>query len=249
MFKNMQNKGIVNKQEVTHTELKFPRSQQKQRRPKTNERNVISSEQQARHKEPKSHRFFLFQYRKWFRKKRKVSHHRSTKWQLLAWSLGILCVVLMITLRVLLANLFSSTEDQNQKISTIPTLSSKTGECSCDHCSTHWIGFGSSYYHLSSKPKTWMASHAACEELDTHLPKIDIKGELEILSVLEVKGWIGLKFSETSESWLWEDGTTVTENLFEFLKMEKDGCAYIDGNFVYAANCSSRKSYMCEFSV
>lgn len=55
----MQNKGIVNKQEVTHTRLKFPRSQQKQRRPKTNERNVISSEQQARHKEPKSHRFFF----------------------------------------------------------------------------------------------------------------------------------------------------------------------------------------------
>ena len=67
----MQNKGIVNKQEVTHTELKFPRSQQKQRRSKTNDRNVISSEQQARHKEPKSHRFFLFQSRKWFRKERK----------------------------------------------------------------------------------------------------------------------------------------------------------------------------------
>ena len=55
----MQNKGIVNKQEVTHTELKFPRSQQKQKRPKTNKRNVVSSEQQARHKELKSPRFSL----------------------------------------------------------------------------------------------------------------------------------------------------------------------------------------------
>ncbi|XP_040089830.1 killer cell lectin-like receptor subfamily I member 1 [Oryx dammah] len=180
MLKNMQNKDNKgNKQEVTHTELKFPRSQQKQKRPKRNERNVVSSEQQARHKELKSRRFFLCQYRKWlFRKKRKVSHHRSTKWQVLAWSLGILCVVLMITLRVLLANLFSNREDQNQKISTIPTLSSKNSECSCDHCSTHWIGFGSSYYHLSSKTKTWMESHAACEELNTHLLKMDIKGEL-----------------------------------------------------------------------
>ena len=68
----MQNKGIVNKQEVTHTELKFPRSQQKQKRPKTDERNVVSSEQLARHKELKSPRLSLFQYRKWtFRKKRK----------------------------------------------------------------------------------------------------------------------------------------------------------------------------------
>ena len=32
--------------------------------------------------------------------------------------------------------------------------------------------------------------------------------------MLEVKGWIGLKINETSESWLWEDGTTVTENLY-----------------------------------
>ena len=32
--------------------------------------------------------------------------------------------------------------------------------------------------------------------------------------MLEVKGWIGLKINETSESLLWEDGTTVTENLY-----------------------------------
>lgn len=31
-LKNMQNKVIVNKQEVTHTELKFPRSQQKEKK-------------------------------------------------------------------------------------------------------------------------------------------------------------------------------------------------------------------------
>lgn len=31
--------------------------------------------------------------------------------------------------------------------------------------------------------------------------------------------------------------------------MDKDGCAYIEGNYVYAANCSSGKSYVCEFTV
>ncbi|KAM9684172.1 killer cell lectin-like receptor subfamily I member 1 isoform 2-T3 [Dama dama] len=255
----MQNKVIVDKQEVTHTELKFPRSQRKQKRPKTNERNVVSNEQQARHMELKSPRFSLFQYRKWlFREKRKVSHHRSTKWQVIAWSLGILCVVLIITLRVLLANLFSGREDQNQKISTIPTLSSKNGvqfsgsvvsdslrphgqqdtslpcpspipgvysnscplKCSCDLCSSHWIGFGNSFYHLSSKAGTWVESHAACAELNSHLLKTDNKEELEILSLLEAKGWIGLQINESSESWLWEDGTTVNESLLEFLKMD-----------------------------
>ncbi|KAM9684174.1 killer cell lectin-like receptor subfamily I member 1 isoform 4-T5 [Dama dama] len=246
----MQNKVIVDKQEVTHTELKFPRSQRKQKRPKTNERNVVSNEQQARHMELKSPRFSLFQYRKWlFREKRKVSHHRSTKWQVIAWSLGILCVVLIITLRVLLANLFSGREDQNQKISTIPTLSSKNGECSCDLCSSHWIGFGNSFYHLSSKAGTWVESHAACAELNSHLLKTDNKEELEILSLLEAKGWIGLQINESSESWLWEDGTTVNESLLEFLKMDHGSCAYIEGNYAYVANCSSGKSYICELTI
>ncbi|KAB0355526.1 hypothetical protein E2I00_014956, partial [Balaenoptera physalus] len=50
--------------------------------------------------------------------------------------------------------------------------------CSCDLCSTHWIGFGNSSYHLSNQPKTWAESHAPCTELNSHLLKIDIKEEL-----------------------------------------------------------------------
>ncbi|XP_070227193.1 NKG2-D type II integral membrane protein-like [Bos mutus] len=69
---------------------------------------------------------------------------------------------------------------------------------------------------------------------------------VEILSVLEAKGWIGLQISE---SWLWEDGTTVNENLFEFLKMDDESCAYIEGNYVYTANCLSGKSYICELTI
>ncbi|XP_061273865.1 killer cell lectin-like receptor subfamily I member 1 [Bos javanicus] len=246
MLKSMQNKGIVNKQEVIYTEPKFCKSQQ-QKISKRNQSNVQSREEQVDYMELKLPRSSHFKHRK--QKKGKVLHHRSKAWKVITGSLGTLCLVLLTTVCVLLANLYSNKEDPNQKISPVPTVSSKNDECSCDHCSTHWIGFGSSYYHLSSKTKTWMESHAACEELNTHLLKIDIKGELEILSMLEVKGWIGLKINETSESWLWEDGSTVIENLFEFLKMEKDGCAYIEGNYVYTANCSSRKSYVCEFTV
>ncbi|XP_055252363.1 killer cell lectin-like receptor subfamily I member 1 [Moschus berezovskii] len=246
MLKNKQNKGIVNKQEVIYTEPKISKSQQ-QKIPKTNQSNVQSREQQVDYMQLKFLRSSHFQPRK--QKKGKVLHHQSTAWQMITGSLGILCVFLLTTVCVLLVNLFSNKEDPNQKISPVPTLSSKNDECSCDRCSTHWIGFGSRSYHLSSKAKSWVESHAACEELNTHLLKIDIKGELEILSMLEVKGWIGLKISETSESWLWEDGTTVNKSLFEFLTMEKDGCAYIEGNYVYTANCSSGKSYVCEFTV
>lgn len=245
MLKSKQNKDIVNKQELIYTEPKFSKSQQ-QKTSETNQSNVQSREQQVDYMELKFPRSSHLQHRK--QKKGKVLNHRSTAWQVITGSLGTLCVVLLITVCVLLANLFSN-KDPNQKISPVPTPSSKNDECSCDRCSTHWIGFGSSSYYFSCKAKTWVESHAACEELNTHLLKIDIKAELELLSMLEVKGWIGLKINETSESWLWEDGTTVIENLFGFLKMEKEGCAYIEGNYVYPANCSSGKSYVCEFTV
>ena len=72
MFKSKQNKGIVNKQEVTYTAPKFSISQQKQKIPKTNQRNVESSEQQVNYMELKFLRSSHLQHRKRsFRKKRK----------------------------------------------------------------------------------------------------------------------------------------------------------------------------------
>ena len=41
----------------------------------------------------------------------------------------------------------------------------------------------------------------------------DFFSQSEILSMLEMKGRIGLKISETNKSWLREDGTTVIESL------------------------------------
>ncbi|XP_074213641.1 killer cell lectin-like receptor subfamily I member 1 isoform X4 [Camelus bactrianus] len=187
MLKNKQNKGTANKQEVIYTEPKFSRSPQKRKTPETNQSNVISGEQQVNYMELKFPRSSHHQHReRLFRKKRK--DHQSRAWQVTAGSLGVLCVVLMATFGILLANKLITTmifaveffhrEDENGKISPIPTLSSPNGECSCDLCSTHWIGFGNSFYHLYNTPKSWADSHAACAELNAHLLKIDTDEEL-----------------------------------------------------------------------
>ncbi|XP_058413580.1 killer cell lectin-like receptor subfamily I member 1 [Diceros bicornis minor] len=247
MLKNKQNEDIGKQHEVTYTELNFSKSPQKQRVPKTGQSNVISSEQQVTYMElkfPSSH----LQHKKRFdRKKRK--DHQSMAWQVTTGSLGVLCIILMTTVGVLLANLFSSREEENQKISLIPTLSSKNGECSCDLCPNHWIGFGNSCYHLSSEPKTWPESHAACAELNSHLLKIDVNEELKILSIFEMKGWVGLKINETNGSWLWEDGTKVIQSLLTFLKEKNHKCAYMVRKYIYTDDCSSRRSYICEFTI
>ncbi|XP_044612025.1 killer cell lectin-like receptor subfamily I member 1 isoform X2 [Equus asinus] len=216
MLKNKQNKDVANKQEVTYTELKFPKSQQKQRIPKTDQSNVISSEEQVKFMELKFTSSHLQHERRFARKKRKV---------------------------------FFTREEQNQKIALIPSLPSKNGECSCDLCSSHWIGFGNSCYHHSSELKTWPESHAACAKLNSHLLKIDINEELEILSIFQMKGWIGLKINETNGFWLWEDGIKGIQSVLKFLKGDNHSCAYIEGKYVYADDCSSRKSYVCEFSI
>ncbi|XP_070350888.1 killer cell lectin-like receptor subfamily I member 1 isoform X1 [Equus asinus] len=242
MLKNKQNKDVANKQEVTYTELKFPKSQQKQRIPKTDQSNVISSEEQVKFMELKFTSSHLQHERRFARKKRKA-------WQATTGSLGVLCIILVTTVGVLLANLFFTREEQNQKIALIPSLPSKNGECSCDLCSSHWIGFGNSCYHHSSELKTWPESHAACAKLNSHLLKIDINEELEILSIFQMKGWIGLKINETNGFWLWEDGIKGIQSVLKFLKGDNHSCAYIEGKYVYADDCSSRKSYVCEFSI
>ncbi|XP_037701057.1 killer cell lectin-like receptor subfamily I member 1 [Choloepus didactylus] len=245
MPKNKQ-KDMVNREEVTYTELKFSKSQQKQRILKTDQSTVISSEQQTNYMELKFHKSYL-QQRKWFvRGKRK--DHQSPSWKVIAGSLGVLFMVLMTIVGVLLANLFSAREEQKRKISIIPTLSSKN-ECSCDLCQDHWIGFGNSCYHLSNETKTWLESHATCEELNSHLLKIDVREELEILSVFGIEGWISLKMNETNGSWLWEDGTKVVQSLLTFLGRKNYSCAYIGGSYIYNDDCSSKKSYVCELSI
>ncbi|KAB1254375.1 Killer cell lectin-like receptor subfamily I member 1 [Camelus dromedarius] len=202
MLKNKQNKGTANKQEVIYTEPKFSRSPQKRKTPETNQSNVISGEQQVNYMELKFPRSSHHQHReRLFRKKRK--DHQSRAWQVTAGSLGVLCVVLMATFGILLANKFFRREDENGKISPIPTLSSPNG---------------------------------------------DTDEELEILSMFQMRGWVGLKINKTGMSWLWEDGTKVVESLLKFLKMENHSCAYAEGNYVFSNNCSSEKSYICEFN-
>ncbi|KAB1254377.1 Killer cell lectin-like receptor subfamily I member 1 [Camelus dromedarius] len=126
MLKNKQNKGTANKQEVIYTEPKFSRSPQKRKTPETNQSNVISGEQQVNYMELKFPRSSHHQHReRLFRKKRK--DHQSRAWQVTAGSLGVLCVVLMATFGILLANKFFRREDENGKISPIPTLSSPNG--------------------------------------------------------------------------------------------------------------------------
>nr|XP_051705914.1 killer cell lectin-like receptor subfamily I member 1 [Oryctolagus cuniculus] len=211
MPRNKQNKSKVNKQTVIYRDLKFSKSQQTQRIFKRDESTVISNEERVNYVELKFHKTSDPRHRKCLvRNQRKEPG--SVIWPVITGILGVLCLVLITALGVLLANLFSSREEQNREISLIPTPPSTKDDCSCNLSSNHWIGFGNSYYHVFNKSTTWPESQAACVELNAHLLKIDNKEEQEILSVLEMEGWIGLRMNETNGCWFWEDGTEVTQS-------------------------------------
>ncbi|KAM9673361.1 killer cell lectin-like receptor subfamily I member 1 [Trichechus inunguis] len=227
MPKNKQNKGIP-RQEVTYTEIKFSRSQWKQRIPKTNQSKVMSSEQQVTYMELKRHKSSHLQ----LREKRK--DRQSSAWQVITGSLGVLCVVLMTTVGILLANLFSRKGEQNGKTSFNSTLSSTND---------HWIGFRNSY-HLFKESKTWPESYAACKELNSRLMKIHIKEELKLLTLFGMEGWIDLKMNKTDGPLLWQDGTQMNQSLLKFPGKKNHRCAYVSGIYIYSDNCSSGKSYI-----
>ncbi|XP_020028033.1 killer cell lectin-like receptor subfamily I member 1 [Castor canadensis] len=247
MPKNKQEEFIVNKEVVTYTEVKFSNSQQKQRISKTVPSPVITTEQQINYVELKFSRTSHHKLRKCLsRENRKETH--STAWGEITGILVVLCVVLMTTVSLLLANLFSRQEEQSRNNSFLPSVSPKNDESSCYISSHNWIGFGNSYYHVSHETKTWEESRNLCMELNSHLVKIETEEELEILSMFEMLGWIFIKWNKTDGSWLWEDSTQVQKSLQKYSK-KNHGCLFVDGIYIYPANCSSRKYFICELQI
>ncbi|XP_062051196.1 killer cell lectin-like receptor subfamily I member 1 [Lepus europaeus] len=243
MPKTKQNESKVNKQTIIYRDLKFSKSQQTQRISKRDESIVISNAEQVNYVELKFHKTSDPHHRKCLvRNQRKEPG--SAVWPVMTGILGVLCLVLITAVGVLFANLFSSKEEQNREISLIPTTPSTKDDCSCDLSSNHWIGFGNSFYHFFNKSKTWPESQAACVELNSHLLKIDNKEEQEILSVLEMEGWIGLRMNETNGYWFWEDGIEMPQRQLTLQKGKNHPCAYMRGNYIINDDCSSRKSYI-----
>ncbi|XP_069904447.1 killer cell lectin-like receptor subfamily I member 1 [Oryctolagus cuniculus] len=215
IFKRDESTVISNEERVNYVELKFHKTSDPRHR-KCLVRNQRKGTAASESETSWSSILYLLPSEKWSNQSffpfLLFSEPGSVIWPVITGILGVLCLVLITALGVLLANLFSSREEQNREISLIPTPPSTKDDCSCNLSSNHWIGFGNSYYHVFNKSTTWPESQAACVELNAHLLKIDNKEEQEILSVLEMEGWIGLRMNETNGCWFWEDGTEVTQS-------------------------------------
>ncbi|XP_040599666.1 killer cell lectin-like receptor subfamily I member 1 [Mesocricetus auratus] len=243
-----QHENTGNREDITYREMKRTKSPQKRKMPKVKQIPVMLSEDQASCAELTSCRMSqLLPPKRVVRGKRQGP--KTTVWRMVTGILGALCVVLMITTRILLPKLLSRQEEQCRKCLLHDHLCPKEDTDTCDLCSQNWIAFGNNFYQVFREIKTWADSQSSCKELKSHLVEIDSKAELENLLVFGIDGWILLKTNEIDESWLWENGTKIEQILINDSEKKNHSCPYFSGNRFYPTDCSSKKSYTCEFNI
>ncbi|XDB50760.1 hypothetical protein AB1E18_004322 [Capra hircus] len=167
----------------------------------------------------------------------------SSRWRLIAVTLGILCSVLLV-ITVVLSTLgiwrsssgnnplksdsFPSRNKDNQsqptqsslEDSVIPTKALTTTGVFSSACPPNWITREDSCYLFNTLLDSWDGSKRRCFQLGSNLLKIDSSKELEFISRRvssqpDHSFWIGLSRRRTEEPWLWEDGSTLLSNLFQ----------------------------------
>jgi len=86
-------------------------------------------------------------------------------------------------------------------------------------CPPNWIIHKNNCYLFSTSLASWNRSKRQCSQLHSNLLKIDSAEELEFIvrqtsSQPDNSFWIGLSRHQTEGSWLWEDGSMFSSNLW-----------------------------------
>ncbi|XP_019345580.1 natural killer cells antigen CD94 isoform X1 [Alligator mississippiensis] len=145
--------------------------------------------------------------------------------RLITGILGILCLILLVTVVVLVA------------------IRDKTSSCP-----DKWEPHGHFCYLFTNDWKSWQESKDYCTSLDSKLLDIKNKEELEFFrSVLHVPHWIGLSRQKGSESWLWEDGTALSKDLFAVAQENIPQCCVLLSKVeAKCVSCEEPFSWICK---
>ncbi|KYO35887.1 hypothetical protein Y1Q_0017362 [Alligator mississippiensis] len=116
----------------------------------------------------------------------------SSLWRLAAEILGFLCLILLGAVAILGLKCYK-----------------------CSPCPENWFWYGEVCYHFSTEWKTWQGSKDYCISHSSKLLQIESKEELGFITPLSSSLWIGLTSKATNRSWIWDDGTTLSTDLFQ----------------------------------
>ncbi|XP_025786544.1 C-type lectin domain family 7 member A isoform X2 [Puma concolor] len=157
----------------------------------------------------------------------------SPYWRPIAVTLGILCLVILVTAVVL----------------------GTTGVFS-NSCPPNWIIHENNCYLFRTSLASWNSSKKQCSQLHSNLLKIDSEKELEFImkqasSQPDNSFWIGLSRHQTEGPWLWEDGSRFSSDLFQIRSTEiqensSHDCVWIHLSIIYDQLCSLPSYSICE---
>ncbi|XP_044770861.1 C-type lectin domain family 7 member A isoform X3 [Neomonachus schauinslandi] len=163
----------------------------------------------------------------------KVTSATSPHWRPIAVTLGILCLLILVIAVIL---------------GTMGAFSSS--------CPPNWIIHKNNCYLFSTSLASWNRSKRQCSQLHSNLLKIDSAEELEFIvrqmsSQPDNSFWIGLSRHQTEGSWLWEDGSMFSSNLFQIRSTEtqensSQSCVWIHLSIIYDQLCSVPSYSICE---
>ncbi|XP_037701063.1 natural killer cells antigen CD94-like [Choloepus didactylus] len=171
---------------------------------------------------------------------------QSTPWSCISGTLGIICFLLMATLGILLKMSYTK-----QKIQ--PPLSPGSTEelqegSDCCSCREKWIGYKCNCYFFSNEQKPWAESRDFCASQNSSLLQLESRDELGFAKSLQYFHWIGLSYSHASSAWLWEDGSTLSFDLFSFpLSQNPERCIlYSLSEGLLEESCVRKHPYICK---
>ncbi|XP_003265519.1 C-type lectin domain family 1 member B isoform X1 [Nomascus leucogenys] len=119
----------------------------------------------------------------------------------------------------------------------------------CSPCDTNWRYYGDSCYGFFRHNLTWQESKQYCTDMNATLLKIDNQNIVEYIKArTSLIRWVGLSRQKSNEVWKWEDGSVLSENMFELLEGGKGNmnCAYFRNGKMYPTFCENKHYLMCE---
>uniref|UniRef100_A0A8C3WBI0 Natural killer cells antigen CD94 n=1 Tax=Catagonus wagneri TaxID=51154 RepID=A0A8C3WBI0_9CETA len=118
----------------------------------------------------------------------------------------------------------------------------------CCSCQEKWIGYQCNCYFISNELKTWEDSRNFCISHNSSLLQMQSRNELHFMSSSTYFYWTGLSFSDEHHAWLWEDNSTLSQDLHLFFNTvnPKNCIIYNPRGSGLDEDCGSEHLFICK---